>query len=276
MKGFPLDYTPDIPDLFLMVRIALRDYERAQEFEDKGLELLSVFEGATKLKLVLSGTTLGVADQEPLYINFWKMRDETFAGEIPEGASPLDIRETAAFGGTRDLLPAMSVVHDIAKYGPVDDLIVEETQDLVSAFLTDSTLAPELPSEGAPYYVLAEYSVSSGKAGTFAFDLRAHLGNFEKTNSWDCVTVCFPMTGPLHRYFQIFRIKDDPDPELALQNVGKVLQSVRWAKPKDFFLLRPTLYDQPAVPIADAVSSKRPKTRAAARLSQIQAAEDRS
>jgi len=148
------------------------------------------------------------------------------------------------------LLPAMARVHDIKEYGPVDDMVQLETQDLMSSFVkqVNDVWPANTKTNAKPYYLMAEYPTSSGKAGTLAFRLRAYLGNFERDTGWDCFATCFPMTGPLDRYVQLFRFwSDGSSPQTVYSEVQKAMASVRWAAPATLRLMEPTKYDRFAV-----------------------------
>jgi hypothetical protein len=257
MKGFSRDYTPNDPEIFLLVRIQLNRWQDLAEFEARGRELLPVFERETNLQLIASGQT----DSSERVINFWRMRPEEFCEDqerapAPEGGAAARPKNENRFarGGVRDLLPAMGRVHDIAEYGPVDDMIKLETQDLICEFSTTGRLGdPALPEvviqpDEYYYFCLFEYGIDSGESGSLAFNLRAYLVNFEIETNWRCISTCFPMTGPLTRYIQLFAFASKNMGQALADEVSEIEKKMRWDRPTSRKVLTPTTYSpQPAL-----------------------------
>jgi hypothetical protein len=207
---------------FLLVRITLKNQRKREDFDKKGVALLPKFEAATNLKLLVAGR-----DDTPdnFCMNLWQMRDQTPTG-----------------GGPNDLLNAMAVVHSIPEYGPVDDLVAVEAQDLMATFL-NPVEAPKLDENPRRHYVLFEYDIDDGDAGTFAFNLSAELENVQDKTKWRCLLTSFPMTGDLRRYVQVFEMEADNE-AAARKSAEDVVAKLPWEKPKKVRVLIPTAYDR--------------------------------
>lgn len=233
-RGIPHTFLPEREEFALLVRIELTDVDATDEFEAKGAILRPIFEAETGLKLLAGGRVIaggeGASEQ---FVNLWNLT------------------------GPGALLPAMARVHDIKEYGPVDDMVRLETQDQMSAFVKQvNDRWPDKLDGAVQYYVQAEYSISSGEAGTLAFKLRGFLENFEKETGWDCFATYFPMTGPLDRYVQFFRFWSKENPAKAYTSAAALMRQVPWKPPVSLRLMRPALYDRAAVPTSAGRSSQ--------------------